>query len=53
MDFPLYELLDQHRMFEPSLLDGFDNLKVRGFYFSINHKLFSNYISYLGIFVTI
>ena len=28
VDFPLYELFDQHRMFEPQLLDGFDNIKA-------------------------
>ena len=27
-DFPLYEMLDQHRLFEPTILDDFDNLKV-------------------------
>ncbi len=28
VDFVLYEWLDQHRMFEPSLFDGLANLKV-------------------------
>ncbi len=28
VDFFLYELLDQHRMFEPSLFDELANLKV-------------------------
>lgn len=28
IDFVLYELLDQHRLFEASLLDDLDNLKV-------------------------
>ena len=28
VDFVLYELLDQHRLFESSLLNGVDNLKV-------------------------
>ena len=28
VDFALYELLDQHRLFDASLLDGFDNIKV-------------------------
>ena len=28
VDFVIYELLDQHRLFEASLLDGLDNLKV-------------------------
>ncbi len=28
MDFPLYELFDQHRMFDPSLFDGLANLKA-------------------------
>ena len=27
-DFPLYELLDQHRTFEPTILDDFPNLRV-------------------------
>jgi len=28
VDFVLYELLDQHRLFEPTLLDDFANTKV-------------------------
>ena len=27
-DFPLYEMIDQHRLLEPTILDGLDNLKV-------------------------
>jgi glutathione S-transferase len=26
-DFVFYELLDQHKLFNPSLLDGLDNIK--------------------------
>ncbi len=28
VDFVLYELLDQHRLFDASLIDGHDNIKV-------------------------
>ena len=28
VDFVLYELLDQHRVFDANLLDGCDNIKV-------------------------
>ena len=28
VDFVLYELMDQHRLFEPALFEGFANLKV-------------------------
>ena len=31
VDFVLYELFDQHRLLDASLLDGFDNVKVSGF----------------------
>ena len=32
-DFHLYEMLDQHQILEPSLLNGMDNLKVHQMYY--------------------
>ena len=28
VDFPFYELLDQHRMMDPQILDDYESLKV-------------------------